>query len=137
MVRLAGAERANNATNAAANCGEGSTQVPLGGLPGDNNAKNTTCQACELTYPGGDYNAYGRLSEGRLGTTNKGIANNILDDRMLDMCETMKAQGIIIYTMTFGPSPDAGTTAAVSRLRYRAGHVLARGDGQPPCSRTS
>jgi hypothetical protein len=25
------------------------------------------------------------------------------------MCETMKAQGIIIYTMTFGPSPDAGT----------------------------
>ena len=28
---------------------------------------------------------------------------------MLDMCQTMKAQGIIIYTMTFGPSPDAGT----------------------------
>jgi hypothetical protein len=28
---------------------------------------------------------------------------------MLDMCETMKAEGIIIYTMTFGPSPDAGT----------------------------
>jgi hypothetical protein len=28
---------------------------------------------------------------------------------MLDMCDTMKAQGIIIYTLTFGPSPDAGT----------------------------
>ena len=28
---------------------------------------------------------------------------------MLEMCETMKAQGIIIYTLTFGPSPDAGT----------------------------
>jgi Flp pilus assembly protein TadG len=60
-------------------------------------------------WPGADYTAYGRLSEGRLGTTNKNTANNILDDRMLDMCETMKAQGIIIYTMTFGPSPDAGT----------------------------
>jgi hypothetical protein len=49
------------------------------------------------------------LSEGRLGTTNKNTAGTILDTRMLDMCETMKAKGIIIYTMTFGPSPDAGT----------------------------
>jgi Flp pilus assembly protein TadG len=61
------------------------------------------------TWPGADYTAYGRLSEGRLGTTNTGVANGILDDRMLDMCETMKDQGIIIYTMTFGPAPDAGT----------------------------
>jgi hypothetical protein len=87
--------------------------VPLGGLPGDNNAKGTsatsTCGILRSTYPGGDYNAYGRLSEGRLGTTSKPTANAILDDRMLDMCETMKAQGIIIYTLTFGPSPDAGT----------------------------
>jgi Flp pilus assembly protein TadG len=60
-------------------------------------------------WPGADYTAYGRLSEGRLGTTNKATAGTILDDRMLDMCETMKAQGIIMYTMTFGPSPDAGT----------------------------
>jgi hypothetical protein len=28
---------------------------------------------------------------------------------MLDMCQTMKAQGIIIYTMTFGGSPSAAT----------------------------
>jgi hypothetical protein len=28
---------------------------------------------------------------------------------MLDMCQTMKAQGIIIYTMVFGPSPNAAT----------------------------
>jgi hypothetical protein len=28
---------------------------------------------------------------------------------MLDMCQTMKAQGIIIYTMTFGPSPSTAT----------------------------
>jgi Flp pilus assembly protein TadG len=108
-----GPKTTNNATNAATNCGEGSTVVPLGGLPGDNNAKGTsatsTCGILRSTYPGGDYNAYGRLSEGRLGTTSKPTANAILDDRMLDMCETMKAQGIIIYTLTFGPSPDAGT----------------------------
>jgi hypothetical protein len=58
---------------------------------------------------GADYTAYGRLNEGRLGTTNQAAANAVLDDRMLDMCQTMKAQGIIIYTMTFGPSPDADT----------------------------
>jgi Flp pilus assembly protein TadG len=108
-----GPKTTNSATNAATNCGEGSTVVPLGGLPGDNNAKGTsatsTCGILRSTYPGGDYNAYGRLSEGRLGTTSKPTANAILDDRMLDMCETMKAQGIIIYTLTFGPSPDAGT----------------------------
>jgi hypothetical protein len=28
---------------------------------------------------------------------------------MLEMCQTMKGEGIIIYTMTFGPAPDAGT----------------------------
>jgi hypothetical protein len=28
---------------------------------------------------------------------------------MLEIGRTMKAQGIIIYTLTFGPSPDAGT----------------------------
>ncbi|MGH6902737.1 MAG: hypothetical protein ACREIR_08355, partial [Geminicoccaceae bacterium] len=106
----------NSATvpsTASGNCGEGSTVVPLGGLPGDNNAQGTsstsTCGTLRTTYPGGDYNAYGRLSEGRLGTTNKNTANGVLDNRMLDMCQTMKAEGIIIYTMTFGPSPDAGT----------------------------
>ena len=95
--------------NAPGNCGEGSNVLPLGGLPGDHNVKNTTCQSLRSTYPGADYTAYGRLNEGRLGTTNKNTANGILDDRMLDMCQTMKGQGIIIYTLTFGPSPNAAT----------------------------
>jgi hypothetical protein len=63
----------------------------------------------QTAWPGADYTAYGRLNEGRLGTTNQSVANDILDTRMLDMCQTMKDEGIIIYTMTFGPSPDAGT----------------------------
>ena len=28
---------------------------------------------------------------------------------MLAMCTAMKAEGIIIYTLTFGAAPDAGT----------------------------
>jgi Flp pilus assembly protein TadG len=82
------------------------------GIPG-NNAYPTSPtnwrNQFQTTWPGADYTAYGRLSEGRLGTTNQAAANAVLDDRMLDMCQTMKAQGIIIYTMTFGPSPDADT----------------------------
>jgi Flp pilus assembly protein TadG len=79
------------------------------GIPGTNAYPGTNGTTFRTTWPGADYTAYGRLSEGRLGTTSTGTANNILDERMLDMCETMKAQGIIMYTMTFGPSPDAGT----------------------------
>ena len=82
----------------------------------------------QTTWPGADYTAYGRLNEGRLGTTNQAAANAVLDDRMLDMCETMKAEGIIIYTMTFGPSPDADTQDAVRDLRDRARHVLQRAE---------
>jgi Flp pilus assembly protein TadG len=104
-----GPDSATVPSTASGNCGEGSTVVPLGGLPGNNNAKNTTCQTLRTAYPGGDYNAYGRLSEGRLGTTSTSVAGSILDDRMLEMCQAMKAEGMIIYTMTFGPSPDAGT----------------------------
>jgi hypothetical protein len=108
-----GPDSATVPNTASGNCGETSTVVPLGGLPGDNNARGTsatsTCGTLRSTYPGGDYNAYGRLSEGRLGTTSKSAAGAVLDDGMLEMCQTMKAEGIIIYTMTFGPSPDADT----------------------------
>jgi hypothetical protein len=82
------------------------------GIPGSNQYPTSPTNwrnQFQTTWPGADYTAYGRLNEGRLGTTNQAAANAVLDDRMLDMCQTMKAQGIIIYTMTFGPSPDAGT----------------------------
>jgi hypothetical protein len=83
---------------------------PFGGLPGKNNFDpDTKCNEFKNLYPGADYTAYGRLSEGRLGTTNFSTAQSVLDDRMLDMCETMKAQDIIMYTITFGGTPDAGT----------------------------
>jgi hypothetical protein len=33
----------------------------------------------------------------------------VLDDRMLEVTWTMKAQGMIMHTMSFGDAPDMGT----------------------------
>jgi len=50
---------------------------------------------------GSDYGGYGRLGWGWLGTTNSGAALTEVNSRMLQTCTAMKAQGIIIYTITF------------------------------------
>ena len=78
------------------------------GLPGANTYP-TSPTNFQTTWPGADYTAYGRLSEGRLGTTNNGTARATINTRMLGLCTAMKAQGIIIYTLTFGPSPSTAT----------------------------
>lgn len=54
--------------------------------------------------PGSDYTAYGRIEE--LGVASLGAGRNILDARMAATCEAMKDEGIRIYSITFGPSPD-------------------------------
>jgi hypothetical protein len=88
----------------------GSGQDHYTGLPGDNtyNQSGTTLNF-QNTWPGADYTAYGRLNEGRLGTTNKGTATTTINNRMSGLCAAMKQQGIIIYTLTFGPSPSTAT----------------------------
>ncbi len=63
-----------------------------GGLPG---------RPLSGSYPDTDYSAYGRLSEGRLGTTNQGAAVVEINNRMSRLCENMKAEGIVIYAITF------------------------------------
>lgn len=98
--------------DASGNCSSDNTGAwPPGGLPGDNNAKRSICQDLRSDHPGADYIAYARLSEGRLGTTNKGTAEDLLDTRMLEMCTAMKTASIIIYTITFGNTPNSGTQA--------------------------
>lgn len=65
-----------------------------GGLPGRPN---------NGTYPGADYTAYGRINEQRLGAgidTNS-EAKTEINARMATLCDAMKAQGIIIYTVLF------------------------------------
>lgn len=48
-----------------------------------------------------DYSAYERLAEGNLGTTSKSAAKTELNNRLTEVCTNMKAEGIIIYTITF------------------------------------
>ncbi len=63
-----------------------------GGLPG---------RPLSGSYPDTDYTAYGRLSEGRLGTTSPGQALTEINNRMSRLCENMKDEGIVIYAITF------------------------------------
>jgi len=62
--------------------------------------------------PSFDYTGYGRLSEGRLGTTNGGAATASINDRMATLCSNIKAQGVVIYTITLG-------TAGATQTLYR------------------
>lgn len=60
--------------------------------------------------PGGsDYTAYGRLNDFGFATLNAGRVE--LDARMAATCSMMKQNGIVIYAITFGPTPDSTTQA--------------------------
>ena len=48
-----------------------------------------------------DFTAYRRLSEGLLGTTSKSATTAILNSRMAQICQSMKDEGVQIYTITF------------------------------------
>ncbi len=64
------------------------------------------------SFTDSDYTAYGRISDGRLGTTsNFTTARNQLNNRMASTCELMKAEGIVIYTITFAVANDSGGNA--------------------------
>jgi Flp pilus assembly protein TadG len=71
------------------------------GLPGKNKYPGSHDDTYKAEWPGADYTAYGRLSEGRLGTTSNSGAKNEVNDRMLELCESMKTEDILLYTITF------------------------------------
>ncbi len=71
------------------------------GLPGSNKYPGNHDDDYKDEWPGADYTAYGRLSEGRLGTTSNGGAKNEVNERMLDLCNAMKEEDILLYTITF------------------------------------
>jgi hypothetical protein len=71
------------------------------GLPGSNKYPDSHDDEFAGEWPGADYTAYGRLSEGRLGTTSNSLARTIINQRMLELCTAMKNEGIVIYTITF------------------------------------
>ena len=71
------------------------------GLPGKNKYPGNHDDTFKSDWPGADYTAYGRLSEGRLGTTSNSGVKNEVNSRMLELCESMKGEDILLYTITF------------------------------------
>ena len=84
-----------------------------GGLPG---------RPLSGSYPDTDYSAYGRLSEGRLGTTNSGAAVAEINKRMARLCTNMKNEDIVIYAITFQlnnkPTQDLFRACATDPSKY-------------------
>mgnify|MGYP000574978936 CR=1 FL=1 len=60
-----------------------------------------------------DYTGYGRLGEAQadalFGTDNLNTAKEIVDDRLQTLCTTAKNDDVIVFTVTFGPSPKEST----------------------------
>jgi hypothetical protein len=50
----------------------------------------------------GNYTAYKFLDSGQLGSTNQTVAETALNTRTLTICNSLKAKGVIIYTIGFG-----------------------------------
>lgn len=57
-----------------------------------------------------DYTSYGRLGEGRIGTTSRSAATSTINSRMAAMCTTIKANNIKIYTIVFQENDSATQT---------------------------
>lgn len=55
-----------------------------------------------------DYTGFGRLAEGRSGTTNFGSTAALLNNRMLNMCTNIKNNGIVIYTIIYTQGGSIG-----------------------------
>lgn len=55
------------------------------------------------------YTAYGWLDDGNLGTTSSGTAVTNLNNKTTAVCNAMKAEGVLIYTIVFGN--DSSTTS--------------------------
>jgi hypothetical protein len=56
---------------------------------------------------GSDYTAYGRLTDFGYATLDDARAE--IDTRFTSICDAMKAEGIIIYAITFGTTPNTST----------------------------
>ncbi len=60
----------------------------------------------ENTFSSSSFGAYGYLGESRLGTTRSSTAESTLDSRTTEVCNAIKAEGILIYTITFQVSSN-------------------------------
>ena len=102
-------------------------------LPLDYSAKNMR-KAIVLMTDGDNtmsadiYTAYGSLSEGNLGTTNdSGAAEKALDTRLGKVCTSMKAKGVVVYTVAFN-NPNASTKALLEGCATGTAYYFDAGD---------
>jgi len=58
--------------------------------------------------------AYGYLNQGRLGTTNSNTATTVLNSKLTSVCNSMKANGILVYTILFEESNSTVITTMKS-----------------------
>lgn len=70
----------------------------------DYDTSNSHNYNSSMTNYNGDMTAYKRPQDNLLGTTNPNTATNIINANFAALCESMKAEGIIIYTITFNLS---------------------------------
>ncbi len=79
---------------------------------GNNQFHDNDTSTANNSVPASDFTAYGRI-ETLIGNSNGTAAarrtsgRTILDTRMANTCTAMKAQGIRIYSIIFGASPDS------------------------------
>jgi Flp pilus assembly protein TadG len=79
---------------------------------GNNQFHDNDTSTANNSVPASDYTAYGRI-ETLIGNSNgtatqrRATGRTILDTRMSETCTAMKAEGIRIYSIIFGASPDA------------------------------
>ncbi|MGI9491839.1 MAG: TadE/TadG family type IV pilus assembly protein, partial [Geminicoccaceae bacterium] len=60
---------------------------------------------------GWEKTAYGFLSEGRLGTTNEAVAEAEINNRLSAICEAVKNEGILVFSVMFAvTNPSIETT---------------------------
>lgn len=80
-------------------------------LPRDYDAKGAR-KAVVLVTDGangitnGFYTAYGYLSQGRLGTTDRAEAEAALDARLATTCDSLKAKGVRVFTIAYDSFKD-------------------------------
>lgn len=78
---------------------------------GNNQFHDNDTSTANNSVPASDFTAYGRIetligSSTGTATARRTTGRNILDARMAQTCAAMKAQGIRIYSIIFGGSPD-------------------------------
>ncbi len=64
----------------------------------------------EVEFGRSDYTAYGKIVD--MGHTSIGDARDDLDDRFDRICANIKNDSVIIYSITFGSTPDSGVRTA-------------------------